>query len=711
MRRHISGGQLKAICGFAVAILLGCGSSPTGATGGAVGSTGGASNNGGTTSTGGVTSNGGVVLTGGSPATGGDATTGGALDTGGASATGGVRTGANTVTGGATGGRSTTGGTMTSGGTTRAGGTTTTGGKSSAGGATSAGGGAGLTFDVDLSKGPASQYAPSATPASVSPYIYGINGFGSFVASKTKWGLIRSGGDLASAYNWTNNYYNAGADYCYQERAFDNATGLAGTLTTATGDSIAAAQVKGEAFLASIPILEYVAAAYDNNGVYTTCGTSAGADTLGCSSHNSQVSANVDNFPYAPSAAFVGNAAAKGSAFCLCGSGATGCSGCAVVQDPVYQDEFVNFIKVKFANGGAPVFFSLDNEPNYWEGTHPELWQNVHAAQSCNTGTVTYDDIVTRNKAFAIAVKNAWPTTKVFGPVVAGDGLVYAHSYSADSHWPTEFLDYYLQQMHDASVTAGQPLLDSLDTHYYTVGSTDAACVQYPRLFWDPNYTELSASATDAVDFSWDGNSDGKGPYFDNHWYPRQLIPRLLKKIAAIYPAGGTAAPGISFSEYNAGCETTAAGGVAEADLLGIFGREGVFAATAWPLQSTNSNFLVAGFDLYRNYDGSGTAVGDLAVLANTSDYQTTSVYAFVSSQNAGAVDVVAVNKETSAQSVTIRIADAPALSVASLYRLAGTSATVSAVAGTAPSVACNAGTCTLTCAMPAMSATTITLR
>jgi mannan endo-1,4-beta-mannosidase len=72
---------------------------------------------------------------------------------------------------------------------------------------------------------------------------------------------------------------------------------------------------------------------------------------------------------------------------------------------------------------------------------------------------------------------------------------------------------------------------------------------------------------------------------------------------------------------------------VAEADLLGVLGREGVYAATAWPLQGrTTGNFLIAAFDLYRSYDGNGAIVGDLAVQANTTDNKNTSVYAFAHS-------------------------------------------------------------------------------
>ena len=570
-------------------------------------------------------------------------------------------------------------------------------------------GATGLTFAIDIAKGPTRQYQPPAQPAPVSPYIYGMNGFGTLVPMKTKFGLIRDGGDMATDYNWTNNYYNAGADYCYQQRTSGDRIDLAGKLMATTGDSVVTAHAKSEAFLASIPIADYVASSYDNNGVWTNCGSAP--DTVGCSNNNSTVRANVNNFPYAPSAAFVANRAAKGAAFCLCGPTDTACTGCKVSTDPVYQDEFVNFLKVKFASDPAPVFLSLDNEPNYWESTHPEIWQNVYSGQTCGGGKVTYDDIVGRNKAFAAAAKGAWPAAKVFGPIAVGDGLVYAHSYAQDLRWPTEFLDYYLQQMHQASVAAGAALLDVLDIHYYTVGSKDADCVQYPRMFWDPNYTELSASAADAVDFGWDGNSDGKGPYFDNHWYPRQMIPRLQKKIAAVYSDASLPVPGVSFSEYDAGCETTIGGGVAEADLLGIFGREGVFAATAWPLQSLAGNFLLAGFDLFRNYDGNGAAVGDVAVQANTSDNKSTSVYAFTHSDAAAAVDVVAINKKTTAQTVTIQFASAPALSSATLYQLAGKTAAVAGVTGAAPAVSCAGGTCTLTYAMPAMSATTIVLR
>ena len=582
-------------------------------------------------------------------------------------------------------------------------------------------GSTGLTFSIDINKGPTRQYQAPSAPTAVSPYVYGINGFGKFVATKTQWGLIRQGGDGFTAYNWTNDYTNSGADYCYYQGAADNGN-LAGKYTNTTGDTIPTAQAKGEAFLTTIPVLDFVAAKYDRNTGWSPSGSSPcpGVDST-CASWSNTLAANIvdpntgdpgynkaldfaSSDPSSP--AFVKNVMTKGSVFCSCAPGTTSCAGCTVGTNPVAQDEFVNFLKVNYGSG-APIFFSLDNEPNYWSSTHPELWPNT-----CGKGTITYDDIVTRNKVAALAIKSAWPAAQVFGPVVAQDGIIYAHSYQADTHWPTEFTDYYLAQMQAASVAAGVSLLDAYDVHYYTNGGTgdDTKCVQTPRLFWDPDFSDFTASATDSLDFGWSGDV-GSGAYFDTKWYPRQMIPRLQKKIAAAYPAGGVAAPGLSVSEYNPGCETTIGGGVAEADLLGVFGREGVYAATAWPLQSITGNFLVAAFDLYRNYDGNGAIVGDRAVQASSSDSKNASVYAFAHSDGSAAVDVVAINKKTTAQSVTVQIANAPALTTATLYQIAGKTAAVAKATGAAPTVTCAAGTCTLVYAMPAMSATTMILR
>ncbi len=569
--------------------------------------------------------------------------------------------------------------------------------------------GAPVTFSIDMSKGPTRQFQAPARPVPVSPYIYGINGLGTFVQQKTRWGLIRKGGNTYSDWNWTNNYLNAGSTQCFWQGHAGGGAALAGAITHDT-DGIPAAQAVGEAYLATVPIGEHVAAAFDNDTAANNLCPVTAPDCYGGIGPSTGVNTNSLDFvsTNAGSAAFVPNAASKPGAFCTCApSEPCGGAQCGVSTNPVYQDEFVNYIKTNYGSGGAPVFFELDNEPNYWGAVHPELWPFT-GTLPCQTFSVTDDDILSRDEQFAAAVKKAWPATKVFGPTVSQDGIVYAHSYDKDAHWPVEFLDYYLGEMAKASASAGMALLDVLDVHYYNNRSGDPSqCVQNPRMFWDPNYTAASVMTTDQVDFAYSG-IDG---YFDTAWYPRRLIPRLFDKIAIAYPAGGPQAPALAFSEYNSGCEDTIAGAIAEADDLGVFGREGVFAATVLPVMPVANNYLVAAFDLYRNYDGNGAVVGDTAVAASTSSVDDASVYAFASSSDASAVDVVAINKTGNKVPAKVSIASAPQLSTATLYDITDGSAAVVPVGTPPPVVTCAGGVCTLAYMMPPLSATTIVIR
>jgi mannan endo-1,4-beta-mannosidase len=213
-----------------------------------------------------------------------------------------------------------------------------------------------------------------------------------------------------------------------------------------------------------------------------------------------------------------------------------------------------------------------------------------------------------------------------------------------------------------------------------------------------------------SIDFGYDNST------IDSAVYPREMIPRMLGWIATAYASNSAMAPGYSISEYDMGCDAQIEGGVAQADLLGVFGREGLFGATMWPLTTvaatdgTLANYSVAAFDLYRNYDGNGGTVGDTAVSATTSDVPDTSVYAFTNSTHAGQIDVVAINKLGSATSVTLTLAHAPPLTTVSLYHLVDGTIGVTAMAGS-PSVTCSGGTCTIEYTMPPTSATTMVLR
>lgn len=143
-----------------------------------------------------------------------------------------------------------------------------------------------------------------------------------------------------------------------------------------------------------------------------------------------------------------------------------------------------------------------------------------------------------------------------------------------------DFQEFWLSQVAAAEQAAGRRLVDVLDVHWYpeatrggtriigtdTTPAVVAARLQAPRSLWDPSYTETS----------WITSSSTFGPI--------RLIPRLFDKIAASDP--GTK---LAITEYNYGGGSHISGAIAEADVLGVFGREGVFAAAEWPLASDES--------------------------------------------------------------------------------------------------------------------------
>lgn len=327
----------------------------------------------------------------------------------------------------------------------------------------------------------------------------------------------------------------------------------------------------------------------------------------------------------------------------------------------VYQDEWVNFLKLKyptaFSDARRRLFFSLDNEP--------DLWAHTHARLRGSTGTqgapLTYAEIVQRSTDYAAAIKDVAPAALVFGPVNYGWAGMTGLQGAPDAQG-RDFLDFYLAQMKARETGGGRRLVDVLDVHWYPednsngvrITGTDtsdgvvAARLNAPRSLWDAGFTEPS----------WIGANTG----------PVQLLRRLQAKIDTHYP--GTR---LAITEYNYGGNQHISGGIAQADVLGIFGREGLFAAAFWPL-SDNNDYTWGGFEMYRNFDGAGGAFGDTAIAAQSSDTAQTSVYASVDAASPDRVVVVAINRGTGARTAGLRIWHTVALGKARVYTLTAAS-------------------------------------
>ena len=273
----------------------------------------------------------------------------------------------------------------------------------------------------------------------------------------------------------------------------------------------------------------------------------------------------------------------------------------SIAVDATFAGAWVTHLTGKFgtATNGGVRFYGMDNEPDLWNTSHAD----VHPAGN------TYDELADQTVSYAAAIKAVDPTAKVLGPESPAGGPTFTsakdvaagNNVDRQAHGNQEITAWYLQQLAAYEQQHGVRLLDYLSLHLYPEAANvfhdpqlvDAATQQLRlrtvRALWDPTY----------ADESWiDGTADG--PYV-------RLIPRMRAWIDANYP--GTK---LAISEYAWGALGHINGALAQADILGIFGREGVDLAALWDPPAVDQPGAYA-FRIYRDYDGQGSRFGNVA--------------------------------------------------------------------------------------------------
>jgi len=469
-----------------------------------------------------------------------------------------------------------------------------------------------LTVDVSANRKP------------ISPYIYGLNFAKPAFASEIALPVRRWGGNATSRYNWQTGNSNTAMDWYYENFTVTNAydwnadenhnAWIAQNIATATDSLI------------TIPMLGYVA---KNN---SSCGFSV-----------AKYGAQQDADYWQPD----------------CGNGvhtnATNVTGNNPLDTSLAVDQ--NFMKSWVQNlvsaygsagSGGVRFYALDNEPELWSDTH----RDVHPAPE------TYAELMSKTLAYAPAIKSADPNAKLFGYVAFGwsgywyswndlevaaqNGYTYFPDYA--THGNLYQVEWYLDQLRQYEQGHNLRLLDYLDLHYYpesgvaltTAGGSamQALRLRSTRSLWDPTYR----------DESWIGGDD-QAP---DMRYVR-LIPRMHDWVNTYYP--GTK---LSITEYNFGGLESLNGALAQADVLGIFGREDLDFATLWNYPNPGGDPLgydhfetlpgAYAFRIYRNYDGAGSKFGDTSLQALSADQSQLAIYAAQRTSDS-AVTLIIINK------------------------------------------------------------------
>jgi hypothetical protein len=441
----------------------------------------------------------------------------------------------------------------------------------------------------------------------INPYIYGVAFATSNQLSDMNVPLHRSGGNSTTRYNWQNNATSLASDW-YFESALGNSTNVAGDYDDFVRDS----KNGGAQAMLTIPIMGWAAKLGANNTHLDSFsvakyGAQTGSDQYWTDAGNGVLSANglniTNNNPTDANIAVGTN----------------------------FEAGLIQHLTNTWhsATNGGLQFYIMDNEWSLWCSTH----RDVHPLGP------TMDEVLGRFTTNSLMVKGIEPNALVCGPeewgwlgyLYSGYDQQYAslNGYATypdrNAHGGQDFSPWFLSQLQQKSQTAGKRLIDYFTLHCYPQGgealnevittATQALRNRSTRSLWDTNY----------VDESWINSKV-------------MLIPRM-KNWATNYP--GTK---IGITEYNWGADNFMNGATAQADILGIFGRESLDLATRWTAPSTGTPVYNA-FKLYRNYDGNKSTFGNVNARCTVPNPDELSAFSAVRT-NDGALTIMVINKD-----------------------------------------------------------------
>jgi hypothetical protein len=329
-----------------------------------------------------------------------------------------------------------------------------------------------------------------------------------------------------------------------------------------------------------------------------------------------------------------------------------------VPSNSLFQRAWVQHLVGRWGTNaaGGLRYYILDNEPSLWHETH----RDVHPIGA------TMDEIRNKMIDYGAAIKAVDPSALVAGPeewgwsgyLFSGFDLQYgsANGWSVlpdrNNHGGSDYLPWLLDAMRQNQATTGRRLLDIFTVHYYPQGGE----------FGNDVSSAMQLRRNRSTRSLWDA------AYVDESWINDrvQLVPRLMNWVNAYYP--GTS---IGITEYNWGAENHINGATAQADILGIFGREGLDMAARWTTPASSTPTYKA-MKMYRNYDGMKSAFGETSVAASTANPDVLAAFAAQRSAD-GALTVMVIGKNlTGTTSATINLANFSHRGSSQVWQLTG---------------------------------------
>jgi hypothetical protein len=457
----------------------------------------------------------------------------------------------------------------------------------------------------------------------ISPLIYGVAFGSASQMSDLNFTVNRSGGNAETRYNWLIDAHNRGRDW-YFESIGDSSSGTPG----ASDDNfVSASKGGGAAPMITIPMIGWAPKLGSGRGKLAS---------YSISRYGPQTGSDAQYMPDAGNG--VGTNASAHTSWLITTNTPTDAN---FATNSALQAALVQHLTNRWGvstNGGVR-YYLMDNEHTLWQSTH----RDVHPIGP------TMQEIRDKFFDYAGVVKAIDPNALVLAPEEWGWSGYFFSGYdqqnpgnldrATNGGW--DYCPWLLNQFYQRATNTNQRLLDYFTLHCYPQGGESGGNLstsiqllrnRSTRQLWDTNY----------VDASWIGSQPANNILM--------LIPRMKQWVATYYP--GTK---IGITEYNWGAEGNINGATAQADLLGIFGREGLDLDTRWTAV-TNTDPVYKAMKLYRNYDGSKSTFGDLSVSATGPNPDSVSTFAALRSSD-GALTLMVINKQlTATATATVNI-------------------------------------------------------
>jgi len=439
----------------------------------------------------------------------------------------------------------------------------------------------------------------------ISPLIYGVNFATPQELQALNAPLNRSGGNAASAYNWGQNATNLGRDWYFE--SYPGASAKAG----ADADAFVARTKQANAApMLTLPLMGWVA----KLGAGRTILPSFSVAKYG-------PQCDVDYWDNDAGNGWTPDCAAK--------IGGNDPNDAFVPDSPSAEQNWIRHLVKRWGKSaaGGVGFYLMDNEPSIWFDTHRDVHPiGPHADEYRDKVLIAAARIKAVDPDAKVAAPEEWGWEAYF---YSGYDQQYApdHGWTWPDHDGMQHGMDYIPWLLSEWKKAGRPV-DVLSVHFYPQAGEDGKDHsrqmqllrnRSTRQLWDPNYVSESWIA-DKV----------------------ELIPRLKGWVADYYYADTP----VAITEYNWGAENHINGATTQADVLGIFGREGLGLATRWTTPKPSTPTFKA-MQMYRNVDGHGLGFGDTAIQAAVPNPDKLS--AFAALRQDGAMTVMVINKSLDA--------------------------------------------------------------